>query len=102
MQDTEIEFYTTSDVRRILGIGNKTCLDLFHRSDFPCVKIGKSFKITKENFMNGYNAIEKPKTKVIKVVPRKIALTLENEKRLIDYLEKTPIYNCKHKNLSFK
>ena len=50
MQDTEIEFYTTSDVRRILGIGNKTCLDLFHRSDFPCVKIGKSFKITQENF----------------------------------------------------
>lgn len=46
----EPEFYTTSDVRRILHIGNKTCLDLFHRSDFPCIKIGKSFKITKEKF----------------------------------------------------
>ncbi len=37
------EFYTTADVRRILGIGNKTCLDLFHRSDFLCIKFGKSF-----------------------------------------------------------
>lgn len=46
----ELVFYTTSDVRRILGIGNKTCLDLFHRPDFPCIKIGKSFKITKEKF----------------------------------------------------
>jgi hypothetical protein len=50
MQNTELEFYTTSDIRKMLGIGNKTCLDLFHRSDFPCVRIGKSFKITKNNF----------------------------------------------------
>ena len=42
--ENEIKFYTTSDVRRILGRGNKTCLDLFHRSDFPCIKVGKSFK----------------------------------------------------------
>lgn len=46
----DIVLYTTADVRRILGIGNKTCLDLFHRSDFPCIKVGKSFKITRENF----------------------------------------------------
>ena len=42
--ENEIKFYTTADVRRILGIGNKTCLDLFHRSDFSCIKVGKSFK----------------------------------------------------------
>lgn len=35
--ENEIKFYTTADVRRILGIGNKTCLDLFHHSDFPCI-----------------------------------------------------------------
>lgn len=52
----EIVFYTTSDVRRILGIGNKTCLDLFHRPDFPCIKIGKSFKITKEKFNEYVNS----------------------------------------------
>ena len=44
--ENEIKFYTTADVRRILGIGNKTCLDLFHRSDFPCIKFGKSFKVS--------------------------------------------------------
>ncbi len=37
--EIKIKFYTTSNVRRILGIGNKTCLDLFHRSDFPCIKV---------------------------------------------------------------
>lgn len=52
----ELVFYTTSDVRRILGIGNKTCLDLFHRPDFPCIKIGKSFKITKEKFNEYVNS----------------------------------------------
>ncbi len=52
----ELIFYTTSDVRRILGIGNKTCLDLFHRPDFPCIKIGKSFKITKEKFNEYVNS----------------------------------------------
>ena len=45
-----IEFYGTADIRKILGIGNKACLELFHRKDFPCVKFGKSFKISKEMF----------------------------------------------------
>lgn len=46
----EMAFYTTKDVRKILGIGNKTCLALFHRADFPCIKIGKSFLIDVEAF----------------------------------------------------
>lgn len=58
-----------------------------------------SKNIIKENFMEGYNAIEKPKTKVVEVVPKKIALTLDKERQLIEYLESTPLYNCKHKNL---
>ena len=48
--ENEIKFYTTADVRRILGIGNKTCLDLFHRSDFQCIKVGKSFKVAVNSF----------------------------------------------------
>lgn len=55
--------------------------------------------IIKDNYMGGYNAVEKPKTKVNNIVPKKIALTLDKERQLIDYLETTPIYNCKHKNL---
>ena len=50
MANNEIEFYSTADVRRIMGIGNRTCLDLFHRADFPCFKIGKSFKVAKDAF----------------------------------------------------
>ena len=45
-----IEFYVTADIRRNLGIGNKACLELFHRKDFPCIKFGKSFKISKDMF----------------------------------------------------
>ena len=47
---TICNFLTTSDVMKILGIGNKTCLELFHRKDFPCVKIGRAFKISEESF----------------------------------------------------
>ena len=39
MEDNIVQFYSTADIRKILGIGNKTCLELFHRSDFPAVRI---------------------------------------------------------------
>lgn len=48
--ENEFKFYTTADVRKILQIGNKTCLDLFHRADFPCIKVGKSFKVAVKSF----------------------------------------------------
>lgn len=44
------KFYTTADVMKILKIGNRACLDLFHMADFPCVKVGRAFKISEENF----------------------------------------------------
>ena len=43
-------FFSTEDVRKILKIGNKTCLELFHREDFPCERVGKSYRIAEENF----------------------------------------------------
>lgn len=55
MED-EIKFYTTEDVRKILKIGNKTCLELFHRKDFPCIKIGRSFKISSTAFKEYVNS----------------------------------------------
>lgn len=58
-----------------------------------------SQNMIRDNYMSGYNAIEKPRTKVAKVVPNVIALTLDKERQLVDYLETTPIYNCKHKFL---
>lgn len=50
MENNVQTFLSTSDVMRMLGIGNKTCLNLFHRKDFPCVKIRRAYKISEENF----------------------------------------------------
>lgn len=33
-----INFLETKDIKEALKIGNKTCLDLFHRDDFPSKK----------------------------------------------------------------
>ena len=49
----EIKLYTTTDVRKLLKIGNKKCLELFHSSDFPSIKIGKSFFV-KADCLNEY------------------------------------------------
>lgn len=43
-------FFSTEDVRKILKIGNKACLELFHREDFHCERVGKSYRIAEENF----------------------------------------------------
>lgn len=51
----DVKFYTTADIRRMLRIGNKACLELFHRSDFPCIKFGKSFLISADAFNNYVN-----------------------------------------------
>ena len=32
-------FLETKDIRKALKIGNQTCLDLFHKKDFPAKKI---------------------------------------------------------------
>lgn len=58
-----------------------------------------SQNMIKDNFLQGYNAIEKPKTKVIKVAPDVISLTLDEERQFVNYLNSTPLYKCKHKNL---
>ena len=44
-----IQILTTADVRKLLKIGNKTCLELFHIKDFSCQKFGRAYKITEEN-----------------------------------------------------
>ncbi len=50
MTNTVADFMTTKDVREKLKLGNKACLDLFHRADFPCVKFGKSFLVSVDSF----------------------------------------------------
>ena len=43
-------FLETKDIRQALNIGNKTCLDLFHKKDFPAKKIGKSWLVMEQSF----------------------------------------------------
>ena len=50
-QQNLMNILTTKDVMKILKIGNKACLELFHKNDFPCMKIGRAFGITEENFI---------------------------------------------------
>lgn len=53
--DEEIRFYTTEDVRRILGIGDKKCLELFNREDFPAARPGKAFLVSVKAFNEYFN-----------------------------------------------
>ena len=43
-----IQLLTTADVRKLLKIGNKTCLELFHREDFPCQNLEELIKLQKK------------------------------------------------------
>lgn len=43
-------FYTTSDIARCLGCSLPTARQLFHRADFPSIKVGKNYKVSKDAF----------------------------------------------------
>ena len=45
-----ITFLETKDIKKALQIGNKTCLDLFNKKDFPGKKIGKSWLVMEDAF----------------------------------------------------
>lgn len=45
-----IIFLETRDIREQLKIGNRTCLELFKKKDFPGKKIGKSWLVMEEAF----------------------------------------------------
>ena len=44
-------FLTPSDMCKILKIGRKKCLALFHREDFPGFIYGKTFLVEKNAFL---------------------------------------------------
>lgn len=43
-------FYTTKDVAKCLGCSLPTARQLFHRTDFPSIKVGKNYKVSKDAF----------------------------------------------------
>ena len=48
----------TKDIRQALKIGNKTCLELFHKKDFPAKKIGKSWLVMEQSFKDYFKSNE--------------------------------------------
>ena len=51
-------FLETKDIRQALKIGNKTCLELFHKKDFPAKKIGKSQLVMEQSFKDYFKSNE--------------------------------------------
>lgn len=56
-----IVFLETKDIIKSLKIGNQTCLDLFHKKDFPAKKIGRSWLVMEEDFKNYFKNIDTTK-----------------------------------------
>lgn len=48
MTDNKLTFYTTAEVAAALGCSIPTARQLFHRADFPALKIGKNFRVSAE------------------------------------------------------
>ena len=49
-ESTTTVFYTTAAVARCFGCSLPTARNLFHRSDFPSIRVGKNFKVSKDAF----------------------------------------------------
>lgn len=50
MENNETKILKPKDIQKILRIGKNKTMDIFHRDDFPCYKIGKNFYIVEEHF----------------------------------------------------
>jgi len=47
MQEKDLIFYNTKEVAAALKCSIPTARELFHRKDFPALKIGKNFRVEK-------------------------------------------------------
>lgn len=44
------EFYNTQDIANMMGCSIATARQLFYRSDFPTIKVGKNLKVSRQAF----------------------------------------------------
>ena len=44
---TDLIFYDTKDVARMLGCSIPTAREIMHRADFPLIHIGKTLRVSK-------------------------------------------------------
>ena len=50
MNDKDLTFLSTKDVAAALSCSLPVARQLFHRADFPALKIGKNFRVEKTAF----------------------------------------------------
>ena len=82
-------FLTTKDVCKLLGIGRKKCLALFHRADFPCLIYGKTFLIEKNSFLNYF------KTRNVILSDANIEIEWKNEDLNMEHLNLQYVFSWK-------
>lgn len=46
--DKTMTFYNTTEVAAALGCSIPTARQLFHRADFPALKVGKNFRVERK------------------------------------------------------
>lgn len=46
---------TPKDIAKVLQISRNTTYELMHRKDFPTLKIGKQYRVNREQFLNWLN-----------------------------------------------
>lgn len=64
-----------------------------------CIAFGEATyqSIIKENFMTGWNRVKKTKSNYES--NHKVSLTIEEQRKLVEYFQNTPYYKCRHKYL---
>lgn len=55
IDDGEIDFLTPKDVADLMHISVVSARTLFHRADFPSIRVGTNFKVMKSAFINWCN-----------------------------------------------
>lgn len=51
MENNEKMILTIEDLMRLLGIGRNKAYALMHSSGFPCMRVGRTYFITKKNLL---------------------------------------------------
>ena len=46
---------TPKDIAKVLQISRNTTYEIMHRKDFPTLKIGKQYRVSREQFLNWLN-----------------------------------------------
>lgn len=50
---------TPADIQKLLGVSRNTAYEVFHSKDFPCFRVGKQLRISRERFLSWMEQAEK-------------------------------------------